>query len=222
MVETHINWGSEFVKYRHPRVDHLFRHIRYYHAFYELDLLEAIRDVLVKKSLMNKAIAVDVGAHTGNHSIFLSKYCKEVHSFEPSKEAAEYFKVNLLGRDNILFHNVALGSYRGVAEFVTPDPSEANVSYIDTTPRMMMENPVEVYPLDYYDIKSDIIKIDIEGGEINCLRGGAETIGKYRPDLFIECRTDVDFRNTWEFLGQWKYEPVKSYAFTPVWHFEVT
>lgn len=52
--------------------------------------------------------AVDIGAHVGIWSKFLSGKFNDVVSFEPSASNCEYFKKNTTGLSNITLHQVAL------------------------------------------------------------------------------------------------------------------
>ena len=46
---------------------------------------------------------------------------------------------------------------------------------------------VDIYTIDGIDLpRLDFIKIDVEGMEIEVIKGGAETIKKYRPYCWIE------------------------------------
>jgi FkbM family methyltransferase len=46
---------------------------------------------------------------------------------------------------------------------------------------------ITTVPLDSFGLKPSIIKIDVEGHEIQVLKGLQDTIAKYRPYLMVEC-----------------------------------
>ncbi|MCS6882529.1 MAG: hypothetical protein RMK84_01260 [Oscillochloridaceae bacterium] len=52
----------------------------YYFGAYEKAELLLMRDIVARR---RNAVCVDVGANVGQHSLFLSRYCAEVHAFEP-------------------------------------------------------------------------------------------------------------------------------------------
>ena len=45
---------------------------------------------------------------------------------------------------------------------------------------------IEVKKLDYFKLKPQFIKIDIEGHEYECVKGSIKTIIKHKPILMIE------------------------------------
>ena len=49
------------------------------------------------------------------------------------------------------------------------------------------ENKISLISLDsFLEFKPDLIKIDVEGYEVEVINGGKETLTKYKPKLFIE------------------------------------
>jgi hypothetical protein len=69
---------------------------------------------------------------------------------------------------------------------------------------------VEVRTLDQLlldEPKIDFIKLDIEGGELNALKGATETIGQHKPVVLFECgataslnEVNVSRRDLFEFI----------------------
>ena len=173
----------------------------------------------IKTILPKDAVGVDVGAYIGNHAIFFGIYCKEVHTFEPNRNIHPYLEANLANSPNVVVHKCALGAEMGEGDFVTPDRENEYISHVDFSDSMMRDVPVPVYPLDHFQLEPDFIKIDVEGAEIKVLQGAEETINNCHPELFVECREDEDFKNVFDYLMPFGYEPRDHYAFTPVWHF---
>lgn len=127
---------------------------------------------------------IDAGAHIGCYSASLATYVGEtgrVLSFEPNKELFECLKHNC---PNGHLHNCALGSQkcrkalqrvgqnRGAFWLTNADDGTADI---------------EVVTIDDLNLeKLDFIKIDVEGMEPEVLQGGMNTIGKFKPAMFIE------------------------------------
>jgi FkbM family methyltransferase len=64
---------------------------------------------------------------------------------------------------------------------------------------------IQTLALDDLELHPQIIKIDIQGKEIDCLRGLTKTIEKCRPSFLIEC--NLDGGNIIEFMRQLNYTP---------------
>ncbi len=69
---------------------------------------------------------------------------------------------------------------------------------------------VPAIPLDDLDLEPTIIKIDVEGFELNVLRGLERTIARSRPALLVETPSDVEAASA--YLAPWGYRP---YRFDP-------
>jgi len=98
-------------QYRGRSDNYIDAHILYCGAF-EKPQLYFMRDVMQKKGA--GGIFVDVGANTGQHSLFMSQYSKEVHAFEPYPPVLARFRdmVSLNRIQNIHVHPVGLEHFQ--------------------------------------------------------------------------------------------------------------
>ena len=158
-------------------------------VFYEIDMLNYIYENYGKG--LNY---VDVGANIGNHTLFFSQMmaAKKVYSFEPIPElfdhAAKNLKLNNI--DNVIQFDNAIGNKKRKAKFLTSDFNiNCGMSKID----ILGTEDVQMNRLDNYEFeKIDILKIDIEDGNIPALRGAKKTILRDKPDIFIEAVEDIE------------------------------
>ena len=110
-------------------------------------------------------VVVDIGAQYGDYAILCSKvYKAKVYTFEPLpenfKEITENIKLNELNERQIKAFNVALGN---------KDKTEM-LSYSGEMANNIGEGKkieVKFRTLDSYKIKPDIMKIDVEGFELD-------------------------------------------------------
>lgn len=130
---------------------------------------------------------IDIGGHIGTHSINLSRCVGPkgtVHVFEPQAKLFTELLVNafLNHCENIKPHRFALGAEQKSAQIVHPNQTNEGMAYIGPGG----EN-ISMSTLDSFNINNvSLIKIDIEGYEIEALKGGLETIKRSKPVMIIE------------------------------------
>lgn len=129
----------------------------------------------------NWRCALDVGAHVGLWSRELASRFERVIAFEPVTSHRHCFNHNVPLR-NVDLYSCALGSQAGRASMVI---ERDNTGHTRISPAGTYE--VEVRALDSFSFKHvDFIKIDVEGHELDVLRGGEHTLTTHRPVVVIE------------------------------------
>ena len=133
-------------------------------------------------------IAIDIGAHIGFWSFYLSKNFEMVHAFEPVKDFRDCFNLNVKAK-NIKLYDCALGKEDSFIsmEIDQSNSGKTHIKNQDTT------NKIPIKKLDDFNFtKIDFIKIDVEGYEEFVIQGGIETLKKNRPLIIIEQKTGSD------------------------------
>jgi len=151
-------------------------------AFFEQPLLQKMR-----KHIRPGSVVVDAGTNIGNHTIFFSKVCgaRTVYSFEPLKTVFAVFKRNLElnGIANVTAHNVALGETCGTASI----SGFTSMSIGSTQFGMSATGAFQVVTLDSLKLpKIDFCKIDVEGMQLELLKGARQTLNASKPMIWIE------------------------------------
>ena len=124
--------------------------------------------------------AIDIGGHCGLWSMQLAKQFKHVHAFEPVSAHRECFVKNLENVANVTLHACALGKAAGSISIRTA-PTSSGDSWVSGTGNIPMKR------LDSFGIfNADLIKLDVEGGELFALQGGEETLLKNKPVVIVE------------------------------------
>ncbi|MBE9157912.1 FkbM family methyltransferase [Nodosilinea sp. LEGE 06152] len=211
--------------------DHIYKHIVESNSFYEIDLLEyiySLRSFLPR----GKAIAIDVGANIGNHSIFLGKFLSDyVFAIEPYEPTFQVLQDNLrrnLSGDQYFTFCLAVGESDGTGVMKLPDDGDSNFGMMKfeasseggRTRLVTLENLVdEACTKELLNANVAIVKIDVEGMEMSVLRGGRKILEKFKPHLFIELSTDSAFESASQFLDELGYKVMSCHADTPVYHF---
>lgn len=186
---------------------------------YENEILLLLEEFIIKKMPNSKKnISIDIGANIGNHSVFLSKFFNKVYSFEPNPIAYDVLSVNskyLAVNKNIIPYNMGLSDKSGKLPF-TIVPNNIGGSRIKSLDDAKRSNDkiiyVDVETADKIDSiqkeKIELIKIDVEGHEINALKGARKLIQSNKPVILFEAgakESDKSFEVI-EYLSSLKYK----------------
>lgn len=133
---------------------------------------------------------IDVGAHIGFHSLYLSKHFKSVLSFEPHPLTYKLLEFNSLNsKRNIKTFNFALQDRVGAA-FLYDHKSRGigSSTLVRTKTKLNSRFKVQIKTLDSLQIKKKItfIKLDVENSEFKFLKGGKKLITKNMPVIAME------------------------------------
>lgn len=143
---------------------------------------------------------IDIGAHIGLHSIALSKLVKPtglVYSFEAHPSIYKLLEHNCFNHSNIITHNKAVsGTSNAVLYVEDVDFDSADVDNtggfgtqsIHETERLIRVDTTSIDDHQIQDVA--LVKIDVEGNEMNVLEGMKRTLMKQKPILFIEIHPD--------------------------------
>jgi len=130
-------------------------------------------------------IIFDVGAHTGESTkAFLRVFSKgHIHCFEPAKDSFLMLQQKFLNNSRITLNGVAVGSKNAIENFFILGNICSGNSIIPLTNSKVAKAKVEVpvLKLDDYCIEKcisniDILKIDTQGYERECLEGAKELL----------------------------------------------
>jgi FkbM family methyltransferase len=148
----------------------------------------------------------DIGANTGVYSLLISTVAKHSigYAFEPYKSNADRFRYNMtcnkIGHLNIF--EIAISDHDGEISFYVPK-GRVRISQVSSVNEAFSsahkQNDVEdfeeiripVLTLDSFVKREaiphiDFIKIDVESLEIEVLRGGMNSISRFRPFILCE------------------------------------
>lgn len=166
------------------------RYRSFVYGTWEPEVSKVVTEI-VKKGMT----VIDIGAHHGYYSLYFAKCVGptgRVFSFEPVPENFA------LLRKNILLNNIswietfpdALFSCTKDISFAAPDESLASGDGSLVEGRGGRQILVHAVTLDSFctpaQIRPDVIKMDVEGAELDVLLGAREIITRYSPKLLIE------------------------------------
>jgi len=143
--------------------------------------------------------AIDVGANVGFYTVMMANRLQgqRVLSIEPVPETREVLTRNLEinSLSNVEVAAVAVGSNRGRGILsVSPNQPEYSSLGEITHPSMhdskTVDIPIPVDTIDSlvatYGLDVGFIKLDIEGGELEALKGAKSTLLQQRPAILME------------------------------------
>ena len=161
--------------------------------FYEFDYLNHVCSLCnnIVERTVNNGFVLDIGANIGNHTIYFvkQKNAQEIFCFEPVKNTFDILKKNVEINNlqsKVQLFNVGVGEKNGNAAL-----KHYNINNIGTAQiRFDMNGDIPVVSIDdlKIDKKINFVKIDVEGFELNVVKGMTETLKRSKPLIMIEVR----------------------------------
>lgn len=147
-------------------------------------------------------IAVDIGCHKGGYLYWMHRRVGShgyMYAFEPQPRLFEYLTniQNQLNMSNIQLENMGLSSQIGSMELYIPasssgtSPGATLNAVADAGSDGFHRHIVQVTTLDAYfharGILPALLKIDVEGHELEVLKGGRALLESCKPRILMEC-----------------------------------
>jgi FkbM family methyltransferase len=160
-----------------------------YFTDFDAEMVEEMQAFI--KTVPGKICLLDVGAHYGIFSLVFAKRPNTVaFALEPSSSTYKMLRYHQQANPdcNIKPFQLALGAFEGKLQMQQDGTHLVAVSTEDLIPETLLE--IDVTTLDTFvqqqNIVPDVIKIDVEGFELNVLRGGAAFLSQNNPLIFLE------------------------------------
>lgn len=182
----------------------------------------------LKQSGVKSPLIFDVGANLGNWSIELHHQLPsaEIIAFEPSSTTFKSLLSNTRDADQIQVQQLGFSDFVGTTTLYSDAPesgfaslSKRRLDHFGIA--LNVEEVVEITTLDRFTEKldrcPDLIKLDVEGHEINVLIGGEKTIEKVKVIQFefggCNLDTKTSFQDFWYWFTQRNFD---IYRLTPI------
>jgi len=159
--------------------------------------LHAFYDRFVKPGMT----CLDVGANIGDSTLDLARLVGpfgHVHAFEPAPLPLSRLREHVTANgfdERVTVHGIALSDRGGVAEFAIAGEAVENQGMGSLVSRdnevVSAEITVELQRLDDFASRNDlsridVVKLDIQGGEMMFLEGGRAALQRFRPTILLE------------------------------------
>ncbi len=132
-----------------------------------------------------EGLCLDVGANIGYMSMAMASKCNVV-AFEPQPELFRILEENC--GSNVVCHNVAVGNTSGRAFMPRVRYNERNnFGGLGLVKEGFGTIEVPLVTIDSYEFQGvGLIKLDVEGFELQALQGAVNTIARCKPVLYVE------------------------------------
>lgn len=176
---TYRGRTTEFVTFASS--DHLTKRLAR-GVFYELDVLEAARALHFPETAI-----VDVGAHIGNHTLFLARETSaHLYAIEANPAAHLLLCKNVAHNgmtDRVTILRGAAGAARGKGRIVLEQADNQGEARF-----VQGDGDLPLFPLDSLNITQPvtILKVDVEGMELAVLQGAERMLRTWHPYIFVE------------------------------------
>ena len=162
---------------------------------------------------------VDMGSNIGNHTIFFSRIADTVYSFEPVSQSfnAQMENIKLNKIKNIKVFQCALGDETNkMVGLMHNIANMGNTHVIEKDYKDRADDFAFMYKLDDFKLKNiKVMKVDVEGYELEALKGAKQTLLNNDVTIFVECLTPEKLKEISIYLDSLGYDTWKCLA----WNF---
>ena len=170
--------------------EHIQQQLLWY-GYYEKSLGDVLRKIVKPGDVF-----VDIGANIGYFSLLIATDVPtaKVISFEPVRDIFQQLKGNTLLNNvkNIIAFNAAVGEVKEEKDIFVSDTDNLGMSSFKQPENFSGKTErVQVLTLDDWFsraglAKIDVIKIDVEGSELNALKGMKQVLQSFKPVVIVE------------------------------------
>lgn len=187
--ELHVGDTYYRILLPHAATDYIQGTINSERSPYELSMLEDMASRVRPGQLV-----LDVGANIGNHALYMAMVCgSEVIAFEPNTELCDALRRSIDANgavERMTVRQCAVGAANGKGKF-----AEIQLDNLGAQSVRVGEGDIDIVALDSlaFDAPVKLIKIDVEGMELDVLRGASKLLEKCRPLIYVECLDEGQF-----------------------------
>lgn len=166
---------------------------------------------------------IDIGSHVGSWALPFAAAGMNVVAFEPNSAIFNCLStaVDLNALSNLRVINCAVSDKHATARLTAPGIDGGMGSIVRDFGSASINELVAVETIDgYRHLQPSVIKVDVEGAEVDVLRGARETIDRCKPTIFFECWEDERGQRIEELFdyvdAELRYEAIKT-AWPEMW-----
>lgn len=164
------------------------RWARYFPADYE-----PAKQLFLRQQCRSSSTVLDLGAHIGLYTVLMSRYvgpAGRVVAFEPTPATLRHLQrtIRLNHLSNVEIRAQAVSGSTGVAFLNDTGDPVSNANSLTPIDRAQAQLGVRTTTLDDLVLPDPVscVKMDIEGAEVDALRGATALLERDRPAMTIE------------------------------------
>jgi FkbM family methyltransferase len=163
---------------------------REYYKNCELETKKILPYILKKNSII-----FDLGANVGYYSAIFSYYSPKgkIFAFEPGYKNFNFLKLNVKNYSNIYLSDNAVSNFTGEKKDIIH-----SIWNVETEQRLFRFIKIDDYIVQNKINEIDLIKINIDGYELEALQGMKNVLKNLNPYFLIEINHAAKTRNTTE------------------------
>lgn len=140
-----------------------------------------------------RLVAVQAGGNVGVFAKELARHYDAVYTFEPDPLIFRKLVFNVSER-NVIFMQAALGHDRNFVKTTRARRHKVHLPPHDGVTHVSGPGVVPTVRVDDLGLPAcDLLVLDTEGSELNCLRGAASTVERCRPVVMVEINNNCEF-----------------------------
>uniref|UniRef100_A0A7V6CEM5 FkbM family methyltransferase n=1 Tax=Thermodesulfobacterium geofontis TaxID=1295609 RepID=A0A7V6CEM5_9BACT len=165
-------------------------------SLYAFKCLDSIIEYKLTKFLIkyfkSNDVFYDIGGSFGFYTYLALEFCKEVHYFEPVPFVFEIVKYNLKNESRVTLNNVAIGKSNKIAWLYILNSNTSRSTIVKNSEKLHSYKKIEikVISLEEYihqtSSKPTIIKLDVEGAELEVIEGAINFFKNESPLIIME------------------------------------
>lgn len=197
-LQAHVHYGSRSFTLATQENDSVSRILRDQEIFYEKPFLETLTRLVAPGGLV-----IDVGAHIGNHTVWFAGIMEcSVLALEPNPVSHDLLVTNVVtnGLDHMVeVVQAAASDLAGTGHLLPQTPDDAGTMSLSESQDNGRQVPLTriddlVMPGREFDRKPIVlVKIDVEGHELEALRGAAGMLARDKPIVTTEVQSVAFF-----------------------------
>lgn len=154
-------------------------------------------------------VCFDIGANVGFYTLLFSKNAKQVVSFEPVPRNLKYLfeMINLNCLKNVLVIPAAVSKESKCMRFNTGE--NCALGKLDNSGEITVLSVSCDEFIERYNIIPTLIKIDVEGAEVDVLLGATKLLSTHKPQILLSTHGDKCKKDCFEILASFNYGTIQ-------------